>query len=204
MEKEASSNKKTARIAGALFITATAASILSTPFLSPINASNYLTALSGNQNQVLIGVLFALIGAVASASIAISLYPVIKKYSQSLALGAVGFRLIEGMLYIVGIIAVVLLLTLSQQFVNAGAANLPYFQALGAVLLSGYHWASFVGAPTSFLHRRPDVLHHILQNQTCSKMALNLGTSGRSLDHSIKHVGYVQHNWCFLNSSDCS
>ena len=85
MNEHITSNRKTAKIAGTLFITATVASILSTPFLAPINASNYLTLFSANQNQALIGALLALIAAAASASIAISLYPVLKKYSQSLS-----------------------------------------------------------------------------------------------------------------------
>ncbi len=150
LEKNIDSNKKTARVAGALFIIATASSILSTPFLASINASNYLTIFSANQNQALVGALLTFIAAAASASIAISLYPVLKKHNQSLALGAVGFRLIEAVMYIVGVIGIILLLTLSQEFVKAGAPVSSYFQTLGAVLLSGYHWASFVGGPLAF------------------------------------------------------
>ena len=52
--------RKTARIAGVLFITATVASILSLPFLGPINASNYLTSISANGNLVTVGALLAL------------------------------------------------------------------------------------------------------------------------------------------------
>ena len=158
MEKNIDSNKKTARVAGALFITATAASILSTPFLSPLNSPNYLTTLSASQNQTLIGVFLAFIGAAASASIAISLYPVLKKHNQSLSLGAVGFRLLEAVSYIVGIILLILLLSLSQEFVQAGAPTSSYFQTLGVVLLAGYHWASYRGGPAGFFFRRYDVL----------------------------------------------
>ena len=150
METNVSSNKKTARIAGLLFIVATAASIVSLPFLAPINASNYLAAVSANENLVITGILLTLIAAFASASIAISLYPILKKHNQSLALGAVGFRLIEAVFYIVGVIAIVLLLSLSQEFVNAGAPNSSYFQTLGVILLSGYHWVGNVAGTLAF------------------------------------------------------
>jgi len=143
-------NKKTAITAGVLFIIATVASIASLPFLAPINASNYLASVSQNENQVITGILLTLIAAFASASIAISLYPVLKKHSQSLALGAVGFRLIEAVFYIVGIIGIVLLLSLSQEFVKAGATSSSYFQTLGVILLSGYHWAGNVAATLAF------------------------------------------------------
>ena len=145
-----STDRRTARIVGALFITATAASILSVPFLAPINASNYLVQFSANQNQVLVGVLFVLIGAVASVSIAISLYPILKKYNGGLALGAVGFRLIEGMLDFAGAIAIILLFSLSQQFVKAEAPSSSYFQTLGTLTLVGYDWVVYVGSVLAF------------------------------------------------------
>jgi hypothetical protein len=147
---EMTSDRKTARIVGILFTFATVASILSLPFLEPINASTYLVKFSADQNQVLVGALFVLIGAAASVSIAISLYPILRKYNEGLALGAVSFRLIEGMLDVIGVIAVILLLALSQQFVKTGAPDSSYFQTLGVVLLAGYDWVLYVGSVLAF------------------------------------------------------
>ncbi len=149
-EKTMTTDKKTARIVGSLFIIATAASLASSPFLAPFSASNYLVDVSANQNQVLVGALVAFIAALASASIAISLYPTLRKYDETLALAAVGFRLIEGVLYTVGIVSLLSLLTVSKEFVNAGAPNSSYFQTLGASLLAGYHWVYYVGAVVAF------------------------------------------------------
>lgn len=143
-------SRKTARTVGVLFIIATAASIASLPFLTSINSSNYLVDVSANENQVLVGALLALIAAIASASIAISLYPTLSQYNQALALGAVGLRLIEGVLYIVGIVGLLELLALSEQFVNAGTPSSSYFQTSGVLLLAGYHWVNYVGAVLAF------------------------------------------------------
>ncbi|OFW56062.1 MAG: hypothetical protein A2133_12450 [Actinobacteria bacterium RBG_16_64_13] len=106
----------TARIAGALFIIATAATLLSLAFLGSVGSPEYLTKIAENEGQVALGVLFRLIAAFASAAIAISLYPVLRRYRQGLALGAVGFRVIEGVFYALGTVSVLLLLTLSQEF----------------------------------------------------------------------------------------
>jgi len=143
-------NKKTARIAGVLFIIATVASLLSLPFIAPINASNYLVDVSANGNQVTIGALLLFIGAAASAGIAISLYPILKKYNQGLALGAVGFRLIEGMLGIVGVICLLLLTTLSQEFVKAGAPDSSYFQTSGVLIVAVRDWMGNVAGLLAF------------------------------------------------------
>jgi len=144
------SSRKTARIAGVLFITATAAGILSLPFLAPINASNYLVIVSANGSQVTIGALLLYIGAAAAAGIAISLYPILRKHDEGLALGAVGFRLIEAVFYIAGAMALLVLLTLSQEFVKAGASDSSYFQTLGLLLLAGYRVAGNVASLLAF------------------------------------------------------
>jgi hypothetical protein len=150
MAEKTSSDRKIARIAGVLFIVATAASILSLPFLAPINSSNYLVSVSANGNQVTAGALLAFIAAASSASIAVSLYPILRKYSETLALGAVGFRLLEGMFGIVGVLGLLSLLTLSQEFVNAGAPDPSSFQPLGALLLAGYNWVQYFALPLVF------------------------------------------------------
>ena len=143
------SYRNNARVAGVLLLFATAASLLSSPFLAPIKTLNF-TEFSANQNQALIGALLVFIAAILSVSIAISLYPVLKKFNQSLAIGAVSFRLIEAVLYIVGVVTIIFLLTLSQEFVQAGAPSSSYFQTLGAVFLSGQDWVSFGAGPIAF------------------------------------------------------
>lgn len=132
-----------AKIVGILFIIGTAAGILGQVFISPIfGATDYLVKFSANQNQVLISAIFVIIMAVACASIAIWLYPVLKKYSESLALGAVGFRLIEGAFDFVSAIILLLLLSLSQEFVKAGATDASYYQLLGELLKTGHNMVS--------------------------------------------------------------
>jgi hypothetical protein len=140
-------NRKTARIVGALFIAATVATILREGvFLGPIlDAPDYLINVSANENQVIIGEFFMLIDAVAVASIAIAVYPVLKKHNESIALGYVGARIIEGVLFIVVVISTLTLLSLSQEFVKAGAPDASYFQTGGALLLAASDWAFMLG-----------------------------------------------------------
>ena len=177
------SNKMTARIAGVLFITATVASILgNVGFLNPIlNTPDYLLKISANENRVILGALFLLIAAFASASIAISLYPILRRYHEGLALGSVGFRLIEGVLYIVGVIGVLLLLTLSQEFVKAGAPVSSYFQTSGVLLRAGFIGRNLTAA--GFLLRCSDVLCSLLSIKTHSSMVIRLGGCWSHLGH---------------------
>ena len=144
-------NRKTAIIVGVLFITATVASVLGTLFSKPIlDATDYLIKISANENRIAIGALLKFIAAAASAGIAISLYPILKKYNQGLALGSVGFRIIEGMLGIVGVICLLLLTTLSQEFVKAGAPDSSYFQTSGVLIVAVRDWMGNVAGLLAF------------------------------------------------------
>ena len=52
---------------------------------------------------------------------AITLYPLLKRHNESLALGYVGFRLVGAACIVIGAILLLMLLTLSQEFVKEAA-----------------------------------------------------------------------------------
>jgi hypothetical protein len=136
------SYRKTARIVGVLFITAMVTGMLRYFILDPIlDAPDYLINVSTNESQVIIGVLFFYIMAVAVVGIAIVIYPILKKHNEALALGYVAARIVEGVLFLVAILAILTLWTLSQEFVKAGAPDASYLQAAGELLLAVRYWA---------------------------------------------------------------
>jgi hypothetical protein len=141
------SNRKTAIIVGVLFLTSTAAIMLGGEvFIEPIlSAPNFLINVSANSTQVIIGLLLALFCGAAVVGIAVMMFPILKKHNESIALGYVGARIIEGVGYIVAVIILLSLTTLSQAFVKAGAPDASYFQASGALLLAEHEWATLVG-----------------------------------------------------------
>lgn len=144
-------NIKTARIVGALFIVATAAYSLAVILLDPIlGTSDYLANISENENTLIIGTFLVLIDAVAVAGIAIVIYPVLKKHNEVLALGYVGARIGESVLFSVNVITTLTLLTLSQEFVKAGSLDTSYYQTLGTVLLAAGNWAYLLGLGLAF------------------------------------------------------
>ena len=107
------SNRKTAIIVGVLFITATVSAMLSGVFSGSIDNPDYLTAVSANENQVLIGVLFQLTLTASVVAIPIMMFPILKKHNESLALGYVGARIFEGFFDAVMAIGLLLLVTKS-------------------------------------------------------------------------------------------
>ena len=139
------SYRKTAIIVGILFLVCTAASLLSFPFFGPIlDGKDYLSKLFDSENMVITGALIEFIQAAAAAGIAIGLYPLLKKYNGALALGAVGFRVVECVFVLIGTLSLLSLLTLSQEFIAAGAPGASSFQTSGTLLLAVRDWSGNV------------------------------------------------------------
>lgn len=138
-------NKKIAKIAGILLIFATVAGLIGSSLTgSIVGASDYLVQIAANKNLIVIGALFAFVAAAGSVGIAIALYPVLRKYNEGLALGSVCFRLVEAVLYTVGTLGLLSLLSLSQEYASAGPQTASTFQVLGTLISDVRVWAGFV------------------------------------------------------------
>ena len=137
------SNRKTARIVGALFLLSNVTFILgAVVFVEPIlGAADYLSQVSANRAQVILGVLLELINGVAYLGIAVLMFPILRRRFESMALGYVGFRIIEFVMQTLSDLSPLSLLALSEEFVSAGAPEASSFQALGTLLLAERSWA---------------------------------------------------------------
>jgi len=138
------STRKIAVITGVIFIIATVASLLANALTTVQTGTDYLSWFSAHTNQIAAGALLYLVAAFASAGIAIAMYPVMKGVNSGLALGSVIFRALEGVFYLVGVMSLLSLLTLGQQFTTTGAANGKSFHAIGDLLVSLHSHASLV------------------------------------------------------------
>jgi hypothetical protein len=139
-------NSKTARIVGALFLIAMVTSLVGGVWLeSLLTAPDYLATISAKETQVLLGVLLELINCIAVVGIAATLFPLMKGHSEALAAGYLGTRVIEAVVLSVAAVSPLLLVTLSQEYLAAGASDAAYFQTAGALVLAARgHLASLL------------------------------------------------------------
>jgi len=130
-------NRSTAVIVGVLFIIGTVSGILSALFTGSIlGAPDYLAQVAANEMQMITGAFFILLMGLSLAMVPVMMYPLFRKQNEALALGAVVFRgPLEAATYILMVVSWLLLIVLSQEFVNAGAPDNSGYQALGTVLL---------------------------------------------------------------------
>ena len=129
-----------ARVVGVLFIIGTVAGVGSFVGMGPLGASDYLVNVAANESKVRAGALLVLIMGMALAPVPALLYPVLKKYNESLALGYVVFRTFEVVTDLGISISWLMMLTLSKEFVQAGAPADSYYQTLGTLLKAAGEW----------------------------------------------------------------
>jgi hypothetical protein len=131
-------NRRIAVVAGVLFITATVADVISrVGFLTPIlGAPDVLAGVAANESRVLLGALLLLVGAVAASGIAIALYPVLRQRDHALAIGSVGFRLIEGAFLLGIVVCLLILVALGREAAQGGTAASPAHEASAMLVMA--------------------------------------------------------------------
>ena len=134
-------DRNAARLAGILFIAATAAFSMSVVVLAPIlEADDYLSMAAAHGRAVGAGVLLELINHAAVAAIAVVLFPILRRFSRRLAVGYVAARSMESVLFAVGTMHLVALANLGRAFVASGSSPESHFGTIGAMLLAGHNW----------------------------------------------------------------
>jgi len=149
LRNSTNSGRRSAVITGMLLIAGLVTGIFSV--VPVIDGSDYLFKASTHENQVLIGAFFQLLMVVAYVGIPILMYPILRKHNKGLALGSVAFGIIAGVFITIGVIILLLLLTLSQEFAKVENLNDSYFQTLGGLLREGRDLVNHVATTLAFV-----------------------------------------------------
>lgn len=107
---------------------------------SVLNAPDYLSTVFPKSITVISGMLLWLINDFGIVMIGLLMFPILKKQSERLALAYLSMRIFEAIFLIVGVILAMLLIPLSQAFINAGSADVSSYQAIGSVLKQAEYW----------------------------------------------------------------
>ncbi|HJQ88845.1 MAG TPA: DUF4386 domain-containing protein [Propionibacteriaceae bacterium] len=131
--------RKTAFVAGALYLITFATSIPARVLFGPVrNDPNYILG-PGADAQVLFAGFLDVMLALACFGTAVALYPVVKRQNQGVALGFVGSRVLEAAIIVTGVVSLLSVVTLRQA--GAGADDL----ATGQALVAMYDWTFLFG-----------------------------------------------------------
>jgi hypothetical protein len=117
-------------------------------YLPLLQHADFITSSSVNETQILVGAFLEILLAVSVAGTAITLYPLLKKQNQGMALGYVIGRAMEATIITVGIISLLIVLTLRQDFLTS-SANPSVYEAIGKAFVGLHDWTFLFGQTSS-------------------------------------------------------
>ena len=136
--------RKRARIAGIFFLI-TFISIAALPLYNSVLKHHGFILGAGGDARVQLGAVAEILTAIAGIGTAVTLYPVLRRQSEGLALGYVALRVVESTIIAVGIVSLLAIVTLRQDLSGGGADR-------ASLILSGrslvaVHDATFLLGP---------------------------------------------------------
>ncbi len=139
-------SRRIARIAG-IFMVITFISIPGLLLYDQVlHHANFVLGAGGGNTRVYVGALFEILTLVGGIGVAVTLYPVLRRQSESLALGYVTVRVVESCLIAVGIVSLLAVVTLRKDL--AGVAGTDHASLiLGGRSLVAIHDATFLLGP---------------------------------------------------------
>jgi len=142
IQEKTNSYKNNAVIIGILFIIATAFLFVGESFYGPVlDTPDFLQVAYPNRISAIIGMLIEFSCILAIPLIPVFAYPVLRKHSQTLALGYIVFRLFEAVLFVLVDITKLSLIKVSQLYLTAESSNAAFIESIGATIQGWNEWA---------------------------------------------------------------
>jgi len=141
------STRTIATVTGVLFLITFITSIPAAFVFYPpvLNDPNYIVGV-GADRQVSLGALLEVILVIANIGTAVVLYPLLKRQNHIVALGYVTARVVESTIIAVGIISLLSVVTLRQDFAGTAGTDAASLVPIGSALVA-VHDATFLLGP---------------------------------------------------------
>jgi uncharacterized protein DUF4386 len=113
--------QRRARIFGALFALTIVTSVVALLLYDPVlNDTDYILG-DGADTRVQFGALFEIFLAITNIGTAVVIWPIVRRQSETLALSYVASRVVESTFIVIGVISLLSVVTLREDFAGSGA-----------------------------------------------------------------------------------
>jgi hypothetical protein len=136
-------SRKTALVAGVFYLM-TMVSIPTLALYGPVKSKDFIIG-SGADTGALLGCFLEVVVALAGIGTAITLFPVVKRQNEGMALGFVAARTLEAAMIFTGVASLLTLVTLRQDLGTATGADAASLITIGASHVATYNWAFTLG-----------------------------------------------------------
>jgi hypothetical protein len=135
--------RKTSLVAGVFYLI-TFVSIPTLGLYSSVKGKDFIVS-SGADTGALLGCFLEVIVGLAGIGTAVTLFPVVRRQNEGMALGFVAARTLEAAMIFTCVASLLSLVTLHQDLGTATGANAASLAAIGASHVATYNWAFTLG-----------------------------------------------------------
>jgi hypothetical protein len=109
--------------------------------LSIVGARDHLATVSANSTLLAIGATLMLLSGVWDAAHGILMFPILKRHSERVAFGYLGYRLVDAAFIGMWVLFLLLQIPLGREYLHAAAPDVAALQALSAVSMQASQYA---------------------------------------------------------------
>jgi hypothetical protein len=136
--------RKPGRIAGLWFIGTFVFSIPAALLYGPVLSNADYILRGGLDAQISLGAFLEVLLAISNIATAVVFFPVLKRVNEAVALGYVASRIMESAIIVTGLISLMTVVTLRDDFAGAGADPAP-LNVAGQTLVALHNWTFLLG-----------------------------------------------------------
>jgi hypothetical protein len=141
--------RTTARVVGVIYLLGMAIGIpANLLILSILSGPDQLATIAASSMLLATCVVFWLLTVVGDAAHGVLMFPVLKQHSERSAVGYLAARIMDATFIAVMALLILMQIPIANEYLNAGAADTSYFQALSAVFNHAYLYAYEFGMIT--------------------------------------------------------
>ena len=134
--------RTTARVVGALFLAGMVIGIGGHVLIQSILAApDHLSNIPANSMLLAIGAMLALMTVAGDTAHGVLMFPVLKRHSERIAVGYLGFRIVDAVFLAIMALFVLVQIPLAGEYLRAGASDASYLQALSTVSMQAQLYA---------------------------------------------------------------
>src|SRR4028119_1226075 len=140
--------RTTAGIVGAMYLAGFVVGITGIVIIQSIlGAPDHLATLPANSMLLAFAAVLWLMAAAWDAAHGVLMFAILKQHSERIAVGYLGFRIMDGLIIAIMVLFVLIQIPVGSEYLNAGASDASYLQALSTVFmqaqLDAYNIAMF-------------------------------------------------------------
>ena len=128
--------RTTAKVVGILYLAGMVVGIGGNILIqSMLGTPDYLSSMSSNSMKLALGAILWLMTVAGDSAHGILMFPVLKQHSESMAIGYLGFRIVDAVFIGVHVLFVLIQIPIGIEYLKAGLQNTFYLQSLSTVFI---------------------------------------------------------------------